>query len=175
MKRSRCSMGVASSQGIDQPPLVAQRKGVTHVPGLICYPCTRSVPRAGLTPRGTRSPAGSTIGTPSPKKNGTVHHPVVADTRLLLWMTNQNTITQHVWTSRIPRLNHPDLCVFDLDPSTDDPASIRAAAVSLRDLLSELGLRSWANTSGSRGFHIGAPLHRFIALVGHRSTNVIET
>ena len=131
--------------------------------------------RAGLTPRGTRSPAGSTIGTPSPKKNGTVHHPVVADTRLLLWMTNQNTITQHVWTSRIPRLNHPDLCVFDLDPSTDDPASIRAAAVSLRDLLSELGLRSWVNTSGSRGFHIVAPLNRFIALVGHRSTNVIET
>lgn len=43
-------MGVASSQGIDQPPLIAQRKGVTHVPGLLCYPCTRSVPCGGLTP-----------------------------------------------------------------------------------------------------------------------------
>ena len=64
-----------------------------------------------------------------------VHHPVVTDTRSLLWITNQNTITQHVWTSRVPHLNHPDLCVFDLDPSTDDVAAVRAAAIGLRDLL----------------------------------------
>ena len=53
-----------------------------------------------------------------PKKDGVVHHPVVTDTRSLLWITNQNTVTQHVWTSRLPDLDHPDLCVFDLDPST---------------------------------------------------------
>ena len=49
-----------------------------------------------------------------------VHHPVVTDVRSLLWVTNQNTITQHVWASRVPDLNYPDLCVFDLDPSMDD-------------------------------------------------------
>ena len=53
-----------------------------------------------------------------PKKDGVVHHPIVTDTRSLLWITNQNTITQHVWTSRIPDLDYPDICVFDLDPST---------------------------------------------------------
>ena len=74
-----------------------------------------------------------------PKKDGVVHHPVVTDTRSLLWMTNQNTITQHVWTSRVPELDHPDICVFDLDPSKDDPAAVRAAAIGLRDLLEELG------------------------------------
>ena len=37
--------------------------------------------------------------------------------------TNQNTITQHVWTSRAPELYYPDICVFDLDPSKDDPAA----------------------------------------------------
>ena len=42
-----------------------------------------------------------------PKKDGVVHHPVVTDTRSLLWMTNQNTITQHVWTSRVPRPEPP--------------------------------------------------------------------
>jgi bifunctional non-homologous end joining protein LigD len=93
-----------------------------------------------------------------PKKDGTVHHPVITDTRSLLWITNQNTITQHVWTSRVPRLNYPDLCVFDLDPSTDDASAVRATAIGLRDLLEELGLPSWIKTSGSKGFHIVVPL-----------------
>ena len=93
-----------------------------------------------------------------PKKDGVVHHPVVTDTRSLLWITNQNTITQHVWTSRMPDLNHPDLCVFDLDPSKDDAAAVRAAAIGLRDLLEELALPSWIKTSGSKGFHIVVPI-----------------
>ena len=90
-----------------------------------------------------------------PKKDGTVHHPLVTDTRSLLWVTNQNTITQHVWTSRAPNLYHPDVCVFDLDPSREDePEVLRTAALALRDLLAELGLSSWVKTSGSKGFHI---------------------
>lgn len=93
-----------------------------------------------------------------PKKGGVVHHPIVADLRSLLWVTNQNTITQHVWTSRVPHLDHPDLCVFDLDPSTDDQAAVRAAALELRDLLDELGLPSWVKTTGSKGFHLVVPV-----------------
>ena len=83
-----------------------------------------------------------------------MHHPIVTDTRSLLWITNQNCITPHVWVSRAPDLYHPDICVFDLDPSTDDPAMLRAAALGVRDLLDELGLPSWVKTSGSKGFHI---------------------
>ena len=93
-----------------------------------------------------------------PKKDGVVHHPVITDTQSLLWVTNQNTITHHVWVSRLPDLNYPDLCVFDLDPSTDDVASVRAAAIGLRDLLAELGLPSWVKTTGSKGFHIVVPM-----------------
>lgn len=93
-----------------------------------------------------------------PKKDGVVHHPVVTDVRSLLWITNQNTVTQHVWTSRVPDLNHPDICVFDLDPSIDDPAAVRDAAIGLRDLLEELTLPSWIKTTGSKGFHIVVPL-----------------
>src|SRR5262249_13294937 len=95
-----------------------------------------------------------------PKKGGTVHHPLAGDVRSLLWLANQNTITPHVWTSRVPDLFHPDICVFDLDPAADDPAEVRAAALQLRDLLNELGLRSWVKTSGSKGFHIVIPLVR---------------
>ena len=90
-----------------------------------------------------------------PKKDGTVHHPLVTDTRSLLWVTNQNTITQHVWTSRAPNLYYPDVCVFDLDPSrVDEPDELRAATLTVRNLLKELGLATWVKTSGSKGFHV---------------------
>jgi bifunctional non-homologous end joining protein LigD len=93
-----------------------------------------------------------------PKKGGTVHHPLIVDTRSLLWVTNQNCITPHVWTSRAPDLYHPDICVFDLDPAEEDLAVLRAATLALRALLEELGLPSWVKTSGSKGFHIVVPL-----------------
>src|SRR5262245_48276184 len=94
-----------------------------------------------------------------PKKDGTVHHPLVTDVRSLLWVVNQNTITPHVWVTRAPKLYYPDLCVFDLDPSRDDePEVLRRTALSLRDLLAELGLPSLVKTSGSKGFHIVVPL-----------------
>ena len=93
-----------------------------------------------------------------PKKDGTVHYPIVTDTQSLLWLVNQNSITPHVWISRAPDLLHPDICVFDLDPSVDDASMLRDAAVSLRDLLEEIGLPSWVKTSGSKGFHIAVPL-----------------
>jgi bifunctional non-homologous end joining protein LigD len=93
-----------------------------------------------------------------PKKGGTVRHALVSDTRSLVWMANQNTVTPHVWTSRVPRLSRPDICVFDLDPADDDPGVLRGAALALRDLLEELGFESFPKTSGSKGFHVVVPL-----------------
>jgi bifunctional non-homologous end joining protein LigD len=94
-----------------------------------------------------------------PKHGGTVHHPIANDTRSLLWLANQNSITIHVWPSRMPNLYNPDICIFDLDPSKeDDLETLVKAALNLRDLLAELGLPSWIKTSGSKGFHIAVPL-----------------
>ena len=95
----------------------------------------------------------------SAKDGGTVHYPLVNDARSLVWLANQNSITPHVWTARVPKLDQPDLCVFDLDPPGDDePDVLRAAALSVRALLDELGLPSFVKTSGSKGFHIVVPL-----------------
>src|SRR5262245_39862055 len=88
-----------------------------------------------------------------PKKGGTVHYVLIVDLRSLLWITNQNTITPHVFISRVPDLYYPDVCVFDLDPSIDDPEMLRNAALDLRDCLQALGLDSWVKTSGSKGSH----------------------
>jgi bifunctional non-homologous end joining protein LigD len=92
------------------------------------------------------------------KHNGTVRHPLLDDERSLLWAANQNCITPHVWNRRAEDLEHPDLCVFDLDPGDDDPAVLRRAALALRDLLGEMGLASWIKTTGSKGYHIAVPL-----------------
>jgi len=94
-----------------------------------------------------------------PKKDGTVHHPIANDQRSLLWLANQNSITIHVWPSRAPNLYYPDICVFDLDPANEEePERLRNAALLLRDFLTELGLKSWIKTTGSKGFHIAVPL-----------------
>jgi bifunctional non-homologous end joining protein LigD len=93
-----------------------------------------------------------------PKKKGTVHHPLIADRRSLEWVANQNCITLHVWPSRVPRIYQPDVCVFDLDPSEEEPQRLRRAALALRDLLEEIGLPSWVKTTGGKGFHIVVPL-----------------
>ncbi len=104
-----------------------------------------------------------------PKKGGTVHYLLVTDRRSLMWMANQNTITPHVWASRVPHLHRPDLLVLDLDPAHEDqPDVLRAAALAARDLLAEVGLTAWLKTSGSKGFHIVVPLD------GTATSDVVE-
>jgi bifunctional non-homologous end joining protein LigD len=115
-----------------------------------------------------------------PKKDGTVHHPLIGDARSLLWAANQNCITFHVWTSRAPDLYHPDVCVFDLDPADDDLDILRSSALALRDLLEEIGLPSWVKTSGSKGYHIVVPLDGktdmgHVAAFAHRVGRILVT
>jgi bifunctional non-homologous end joining protein LigD len=93
-----------------------------------------------------------------PKKDGVVNYPVVRDVRGIAWLANQNCITPHVWTSRVPDLFHPDLCVFDLDPLDDNEDALRTATLLVRTQLAELGVESWVKTSGSKGFHVAFPL-----------------
>jgi bifunctional non-homologous end joining protein LigD len=91
-------------------------------------------------------------------EGGIVHYPLANDARSLVWLANQNSITPHVWASRVPRLEMPDVCVFDLDPPEDQATPVGEAALRVRDLLAELGLPSFVKTSGSKGFHIVVPL-----------------
>jgi bifunctional non-homologous end joining protein LigD len=89
-----------------------------------------------------------------PSRREPVRYPLVYEPRDLVWLANQNSITPHVWASRVPALDAPDCCVFDLDPSASEPEALRDAALWVRDTLSELGVVSFVKTSGSKGFHI---------------------
>jgi bifunctional non-homologous end joining protein LigD len=96
----------------------------------------------------------------TPKSGGTVQHVVANDGATLVYLANQGVITLHAWLSRRDRLDRPDRLVVDLDPSVEDDAAMRRAAIAVADLFEELGLRPWAMTSGSRGFHIVLSLAR---------------
>jgi bifunctional non-homologous end joining protein LigD len=51
--------------------------------------------------------------------------------------------------------------VLDLDPDPGVPwPKVREAALALRALLSDLGLKSWVKTTGGKGLHVVLPIER---------------
>lgn len=73
---------------------------------------------------------------------------------------NQDCVTLHAWLCRADKLTRPDRLVVDLDPAVDDFAAVRAAARWMGELLSDVGLTPYVQTTGSRGLHVVAPLDR---------------
>jgi bifunctional non-homologous end joining protein LigD len=92
------------------------------------------------------------------KAGGKVTHAIANDADSLVYLANQGTITFHMWLSRAPRLKHPDLMIFDLDPTDDDFKFVTKVAFAMRDLLEEFRLTSFPMTTGSRGLHVSVPL-----------------
>jgi bifunctional non-homologous end joining protein LigD len=92
------------------------------------------------------------------KEGGTVVHPTADRPEALRWLANQNCLTLHAWLSRRDALDVPDRVVFDLDPSGGDFAVVRATARAVADVLDELGLVSYVQTTGSRGLHVVTPI-----------------
>src|ERR671918_115697 len=85
---------------------------------------------------------------------------VIADAATLAFLANQACIEPHTWLSRADSPDHPDLVVFDLDPSADDLPMLRRGARAIRRLLDKAGLVPFVKTSGSKGYHVVAPLDR---------------
>lgn len=89
---------------------------------------------------------------------GVVSHPTCDSEQALVYLANQGALTLHAWPARAPDLERPDALVLDLDPPDDDFAPVRRAALALREVLDERGLRAVAMTTGSRGLHVVLPL-----------------
>ena len=94
------------------------------------------------------------------KAGGTVTHAICNDVSTLVYLANLACITPHMWLSRVPKLKHPDLLIFDLDPPGGHFDRVRRAAFALRELLKSLGLRSFPMTTGSRGLHVSVVLNQ---------------
>jgi bifunctional non-homologous end joining protein LigD len=77
----------------------------------------------------------------------------------LLSAAQMNVVELHTWNSTVRRIDKPDRVVFDLDPGEGVKwGHIQEAALLVRTLLLELGLKGWLKTSGGKGLHIVVPL-----------------
>jgi bifunctional non-homologous end joining protein LigD len=92
------------------------------------------------------------------KKGGSVLHVVANEAATLAYLANQAVITCHTGLSSTKDLHRPDQLIFDLDPAGDDFDNVRSTALSLRELLGDLGLVPFVKTTGSKGLHIVVPL-----------------
>jgi bifunctional non-homologous end joining protein LigD len=90
-----------------------------------------------------------------------VNYILCNDLDTLIWLANLATIEIHIPLSTADSREKPDLVLFDIDP--EPPASYEEAAevaLSLKEKLDQLGLESYAKTSGKKGFHILIPIIR---------------
>jgi bifunctional non-homologous end joining protein LigD len=96
------------------------------------------------------------------RQGGSYQAPVVDSQAALAYLANQAVLTYHLYLSRTDDLRHPDRMVFDLDPpeKRNDPAAPRQAAKDLREVLADIDLEAWVQTTGSKGFHLIVPIKR---------------
>ena len=89
---------------------------------------------------------------------------VVKDTAGLFSLVQMGVLEIHAWGCLADKIEMPDRLVFDLDP---DPAmpwpEVIAAAREIRELLEELGFKSFLKTTGGKGLHIVMPVRPRLA------------
>lgn len=94
------------------------------------------------------------------REGGSFHAPIVDSKAALVYLADQAVLTHHLYLSRVDDLEHPDKMIYDLDPpeNTDNFGTVRESAEDIREVLKELDMEAWIQTTGSKGFHIVVPL-----------------
>ena len=80
------------------------------------------------------------------------------DEASLLYLANLGCIDQNPWMSRVGSLDKPDFMLIDLDPVKCTYDRIVDAALLVKRMLEELGLKGFPKTTGGDGMHIYVPL-----------------
>jgi bifunctional non-homologous end joining protein LigD len=84
---------------------------------------------------------------------------VVRDAAALAWVVNLGCVDLNPHPVQAEDLDHPDELRIDLDPVPGvDWTQILDVALVVREVLADHGLVGWPKTSGSRGFHVYAPV-----------------
>ena len=77
---------------------------------------------------------------------------IVDNAAALAWVANLGCVELHTWHSRVPEIERPDYLLIDLDPTFDGQwRHVRKIALVVKDVMDELGLRSFPKTSGADG------------------------
>ena len=101
------------------------------------------------------------IGTaPMRRKDGKViDYCLLNDRAALAWASNLANLELHTSLARDDRLDRPRSLVFDLDPGeVTDVLDCAQVALWIREVFSDLGLDSFAKTSGSKGIQMFVPV-----------------
>ncbi len=73
----------------------------------------------------------------------------------LVYQVQLGTVEFHIWGSKYPRIDSPNLMVFDLDPDEALPIKkLREATLLVKQTLTKLNLNPQLKTSGGKGYHI---------------------
>jgi bifunctional non-homologous end joining protein LigD len=92
---------------------------------------------------------------------GTALYATVDSLQGIIALVQLGVVEFHTPGVRRDRLDQPDRFIIDLDP---DPSvswdRVVEAAIAIRDLLAELGLKSYAKTTGGKGLHVVCPIRR---------------
>jgi bifunctional non-homologous end joining protein LigD len=89
-----------------------------------------------------------------------IDYTLANDLATLVWLANLAAIELHVPLARADAIERPTALVFDLDPGA--PASIVECCrvgLQLQGMFENLGLHSYAKTSGSKGLQVYLPLN----------------
>lgn len=120
-----------------------------------------------------------TVSLEADKDRHVVDYIVGDNLQTLLYMANLGAIERHPWHSRTRNLERPDWFVFDLDPGEGVSfTTICEVALSVREVLARVHLKSYPKTSGSRGIHVYVPIeprydYQTIAVFAERMANVV--
>ncbi len=93
-------------------------------------------------------------------RNGTIEYCRLDEVAALVWTANLAAIELHAPMARCVDLETPTMLVFDFDPGA--PAGMVECctiALAVREVLSSVGLVSFAKTSGSKGLQVYVPLN----------------
>ncbi|MDF3059984.1 MAG: hypothetical protein K0S06_93 [Microvirga sp.] len=85
----------------------------------------------------------------------------IKDARGLIALVQMGVLEIHPWGARTDRPDRPDRIIFDLDPGEGlGFPDVAAAAHEVRAFLADLGLESFAKTTGGKGVHVVLPVDR---------------
>jgi bifunctional non-homologous end joining protein LigD len=92
---------------------------------------------------------------------GIIDFPMIQDLAALLWVINLGCIDLNQWYARCDDVDRPDYLHFDLDPGPgSNIETVRTVALHVRDILGQLGMPTYAKTTGSKGIHVYIPIVR---------------